>query len=294
LTTASLTEGRRKPQYDAFTAELRTLGYVDGQNVRLEARWSDDQLEKLPDLAAELVRLPVDVLVAADSSIAPAMQATKTVPIVFASSAAPVEVGYVASYARPGGNVTGLADSGPEVSGKRVELLREMLPNLARVGILGPPQFEAAAILFKETEAAVRTLGLDVLLLRLRTADGIEAAFATAVQERVDALVVLRAPITNPNAARIIALAAAHRLPAMYGDELYTEIGGLVTYAPNHVALWRRTAAYVDKILKGTRPGDLPVEKPTIFDFIVNARTAQTLGLTIPPSVLAQATEVIQ
>ena len=294
LTTASLETGRRKPQLDAFKDGLRALGYVEGQNVLLEPRWSDDQLERLPDLAAELVRLPVDVLVTADSSIAPAMQATNTVPIVFASSAAPVEVGQVASYARPGGNVTGLADSGPEVSGKRVELLRDMLPNLRRIGIMGPPQFSAAAILFKETEAAARALGLEVLPLEVRATEDIEGAFAAAIQGRAEALVVLRAPITNPNAARIIALAAAHRLPAMYGDELYTDAGGLVTYAPNHVELWRRTAAYVDKIVKGARPADLPVEKPTIFNFIVNLKTARPLGLTIPETVLQQATQVIQ
>jgi putative ABC transport system substrate-binding protein len=299
LTTASLETGRRKPQLEAFKDHLRGLGYVEGQNVRLEARWSDDQLEKLPELAAELVRLPVDVLVTADSSIAPAMQATQTVPIVFASSAAPVETGQVASYARPGGNVTGLADSGPEVSGKRVELLREMIPTLARIGVMGPDlmgsgQFATPAILFKETEAAVRALGLEVFPLEVGSAEDIEAAFTTAVQRHVDALVVLRAPITNPNAGRIIDLAAAHRLPAMYGDELYTDVGGLVTYAPNHVELWRRTATYVDKILKGTKPADLPVEKPAIFNFIVNLKTTRAIGLSIPQSVLQQATEVFQ
>jgi putative tryptophan/tyrosine transport system substrate-binding protein len=299
LTTASLETGRRKPQLEAFKEHLRGLGYVEGQNVRLEVRWSDDQLGKLPGLAAELVGLPVDVLVTADSSIAPAMQATKTMPIVFASSAAPLETGQVASYARPGGNVTGLADSGPEVSGKRVELLREMIPTLASIGIMGPDltgsgRVATATILFKETEAAVRALGLEVLPLEVGSAEDIEAAFTTAVQRHVDALVVLRAPITNPNAARIIGLAATHRLPAMYGDELYTDVGGLVTYAPNHVELWRRAATYVDKILKGTKPADLPVEKPAIFNFIVNLKAAQALGLTIPPSVLQQATELIQ
>ena len=258
LTTASLETGRRKPQLDAFKDHLGRLGYVEGQHVLLEARWSDDQLEKLPGLAAELVRLPVDVLVTADSSISPAMQVTQTVPIVFASSAAPIETGQVVSYARPGGNVTGLADSGPEVSGKRVELLQAMIPTLARVGVMGPDlmgsgRVATTTILFKETQAAVHALGLEALPLEVGSAEDIEAAFTTAVQRHVDAVVVLRAPITNPNAGRIIALAATHRLPAMYGDELYTDVGGLVTYAPNHVELWRRAATYVDKILKGTK-----------------------------------------
>ena len=195
--------------------------------------------------------------------------------------------------------MTGLADSGPEVSGKRVELLKEMLPNLARVGVMGPDLLGSdrnpvTTILFKETQAAVRALGSEVLPLEVGSAEDIEAAFATAVKRHVDAVVVLRGPITNPNAARIVALAAAQRLPAVYGDELYTDAGGLATYTPNHVELWRRTAVYVDKILKGARPPDLPVEKPSNFDFIVNLKTAQALGLTIPPSVVQQATEVIQ
>ena len=215
------------------------------------------------------------------------MQVTQTVPIVFASSAAPIETGQVVSYARPGGNVTGLADSGPEVSGKRVELLQAMIPTLARVGVMGPDlmgsgRVATTTILFKETQAAVHALGLEALPLEVGSAEDIEAAFTTAVQRHVDAVVVLRAPITNPNAGRIIALAATHRLPAMYGDELYTDVGGLVTYAPNHVELWRRAATYVDKILKGAKPADLPVEKPTTFDFVVNMKTAQALGLSIP------------
>jgi putative ABC transport system substrate-binding protein len=292
LTTASLEEGRRKPQLEAFKAELRALGYVEGQNVLLELRWADDQLDRLPDLAAELVRLPVDVLVTADSSIAPAMQATPTLPIVFASAAAPVEVGYVASYARPGRNVTGLADSGPELSGKRVDLLREMVPGLTRVGVIGPFQASQTAVLLKETESVAHALGLEVLPLEVRTAEDIEGAFAAA-QGRADALIVLRAPITNPNGARIVALAAAHRLPAIYGDRLYTDVGGLATYAANHVDMWRRAATYVDKILKGARPADLPVEQPMTFDFVINLKTAQALGLTIPRDVLLQATEVI-
>jgi putative ABC transport system substrate-binding protein len=293
LTTASLEEGRRKPQFEAFKAALGALGYVEGQNVVLEPRWADDQLERLPDLAAELVRLPVDVLVTADSAIVPAMRATTTIPIVFASAAAAVEVGFVASYARPGGNATGLSDSGPELSGKRVDLLRDMLPGLARVGVIGFFQSAQSAVLFKEAEGAAHALGLEVLPLEVRTAEDIEPAFAAA-QGRADALIVLRGPITNPNSARMVALAAAHRLPAIYGDQAYMDVGGLATYAANHVEMWRRAAAYVDKILKGAKPADIPVEQPMRFDFVINLKTAQALGLTIPQHVLLQATEVVQ
>lgn len=293
LTTASLEEGRRKPQFEAFKDGLRALGYVEGQNVVLEPRWAEDQLERLPDLAAELVRLPVDILVTADSAIIPALRATATLPIVFASAAAPVEVGFVASYARPGGNATGLSDSGPELSGKRVDLLRDMLPGLVRVGVIGFLQSAQSAVLFKEAEGAAHALGLEVLPLEVRTAEDVEPAFAAA-HGRADALIVLRGPITNPNSARMVALAAAHRLPAIYGDQAYTDVGGLATYAANHVDMWRRAAAYVDKILKGARPADLPVEQPMRFDFIINLRAAQGLGLTIPQHVLLQATEVIE
>jgi putative ABC transport system substrate-binding protein len=294
LTTASLEEGRRKPQFEAFKDALRALGYVEGQNVILEPRWANDQPERLPELAAELVRLPVDVLVTADLAVSAATQATKTLPIVFASHAAPVEVGHVASYAHPGGNVTGLADSGPELSGKRVELLREMVPDLTRVAVMGPLHNPITNVLFKQTEVAARALGLEVLPLDVRTAEDIEDAFA-ALQRRADGLVVLRAPVTNPNSARIVALAAAHRLPAIYGDQLYMDVGGLAAYAANHVDLWRRAAAHVDKILQGSKkPADIPVELPMRLDFIVNLKTASDLGITLPPEIRLQITEVIQ
>ena len=282
-------------QHEAFREGLRALGYEEGQNLVLEFRYAETETERLPDLAAELVRLPVDILVAGgDATIQAAKQASETIPIVFANASAPVETGIVASLARPGGNATGLTDISPELSGKRLQLLRDALPSLAQVGVLWSPQFAGPALQFQETESAARALGLDLLPCPLHGAEEIDAAFEAARRGRAEALVVLPGPITITPARRIVEQAARDRLPAMYGHPAHMDAGGLMSYGPSFADNWRRAASYVDKVLKGVKPADLPVERPMRFDFVINATTAHALGLTIPHHVLLQATEVIQ
>lgn len=283
------------PQHEAFREGLRALGYEEGQNLVLEFRYAERELERLPALATELVRLPVDLLVTSgEAPVQAAKRASETIPIVFANSSAPVEIGIVASFARPGGNATGLTDISPELSGKRLQLLRDALPGLAQVGVLWSPQFAGPALQFQETERAARALGLDLLPCPMHGADEIDAAFEAARRGRTEALVVLPDTITITHARRIAEQAAQNRLPAMYGSAAFTDAGGLMSYGTSFADNWRRAAAYVDKILRGVKPADLPVERPTKFEFIINLRTAQALGLSIPPHVLAQATEVIQ
>jgi putative ABC transport system substrate-binding protein len=280
---------------EAFREGLRALGYVEDQNLVLEFRYAETELERLPDLAAELVRLPVDLLVASgDPAIQAAKRASETIPIVFPNSSAPVETGIIASLARPGGNATGLTDVTPELSGKRLQVLRDALPALAQVGVLWSPQFRGVALQFQETESAARALGLDLLPFPVHGAEEIDAALEAVRRGRAEALVVLPGPITNAHARRIVEQAARDRLPAMYGYTYYTDAGGLMSYGPSIADNWRRAASYVDKVLKDVKPADLPVERPTKFDFTINLRTAQALGLSIPPHVLAQATEVLQ
>ena len=295
LSSGSANTASPSARDEAFREGLRDLGYVEGQNLVLESRYADTELERLPDLAAELVRLPVDLLVTSgDPATQAAKRASATLPIVFANLSAPVENGIVASLARPGGNATGLIDIGPELSGKRLQLLRDALPGLARVGVLWSPQLAGPALQFQETERAARALGLDLLPFPLHGAEEIDAAFEAARRGRAEALVVLPSPITITPARRIVEQAARNRLPAMYGHPANMAAGGLMSYGPSFADNWRRAATYVDKVLKGVKPADLPVERPMRFDFIINLQTAQALGLSIPPHVLAQATEVLQ
>jgi putative ABC transport system substrate-binding protein len=239
-------------QHQAFRDALRDLGYVEGQNLVLEYRYAEGELERLPDLAAELVRLPVDLLVAdSDLAIQAAKRATETLPIVFANSSAPVETGIVASLARPGGNATGLTDVGPELSGKRLQVLRDALPGLAHVGVLWPPQSQGPALQFQETEGAARALGLHLLPLPLHGAEEIDAAFEAARRGRAEALVVLPSTITVAHARRIVEQAAQNRLPAMYGSTAHMDAGGLMSYGTSFADNWRRAASYVDKVLRG-------------------------------------------
>ena len=280
---------------EAFLRGLRDLGYEEGRNVALEFRYAEGQLERLPDVAAELARLPVAIIVlSGDAAMAAARQATQTIPIVFALNSAPVEAGVVASLAHPAGNITGLSEMTPELSGKRLELLGELVPGLARAGILWSPQFPGPALQFREAERAARAIGLELLPLPVRAPEELEAAFADAARGGAEALVVLTGSIINPHADRVVDLVGASRLPAIYGERLFVQAGGLMSYGANVADMWRRAATYVDKILKGANPAELPVEQPTKFDFVINLRTAQALGLTIPPSVLQQATELIQ
>ena len=281
---------------DAFRDGLRQAGYVEGQNVAVDYRWSPGEEEQLSALVAELVREHVDVMVTATSGVTQAVQrATSTIPIVMVRVGDPIGVGIVARLARPGGNVTGLSGLGPELAPKRLQLLRESAPWIARIGVLYSEQGPGRLLAFQETESAARTLGLPVLPLGVNLGDDLAAIVADAVGQGVDALIVQQGNgVRDNHGVTVVDLAAKHRLPAMYDADEFIEPGGLMFYGVDFADLYRRAATYVDKILKGAQPADLPIERPTRFDFVVNLKTARDLGLTIPPSVLAQATEVIQ
>jgi putative tryptophan/tyrosine transport system substrate-binding protein len=278
----------------AFVQRLRELGWTEGRNVLIEYRWGEGRAERAVEFAAELVRLKVDVIVTSGvPATVAAKKATAAVPIVFAVISNPVAVGVVDSLARPGGNVTGLSNQSADLAAKRLELLSEVVPGLRRLAIIANVENPDPALETEEIEAAGRALGLEVATAKLRRAEDIKPAF-TALQGRMHALYVVADPLVNANFARIHTLATAARLPTMYNNRQHVEQGGLMSYGPNFLDLWRRTAEYVDKILRGSKPGDIPVEQPTKFDLVVNLYTAQALGLTIPPTLLARADEVIE
>jgi ABC-type uncharacterized transport system substrate-binding protein len=284
-----LSEERR--QQLPFVQGLRDLGWIEGQNIAIEWRYAEASTERLAAFAAELVQLGVDVIVAGDSrAIPPAQQATQTIPIVMTVSGDPVGSGFVASLARPGGNITGLSNATPQLAGKRLELLTEAMPPRARVAILGPPAHPDWHALALKAQA----LSMPLQALEVHSPDEFEPAFAAAIRERADALLVLPAPITNYHSRYIVNLVAKSRLPAIYALREYVVAGGLMSYGPHIPALSGRAAAYVDKILKGAKPADLPVEQPMKFELVINLKTAKSLGLTIPPVLLFQADEVIQ
>lgn len=277
---------------EALGRGLAELGYVEGATYVVEARYGDGREERYPELAAELVRLDMDVIVTGGSAAIRALgQATATIPIVFAATADPVADGVVASLARPGGNITGLTTYAGEEHAKRLELLKDAVPSVSRVAVLWN---QSAVRNFRDTEAAARGLGVEILSLELRSPDEIETVLARAITGRADGLLIVGGTALGFVAPRIAALAAQHRLPAMYSNSPFADAGGLMIYAANAPENYQRAAAYADKILKGAKPGDLPVEQPSRFDFVVNLNTAQALGVTIPQSVLAQATEIIQ
>jgi putative ABC transport system substrate-binding protein len=289
-----LTGSGGKERADGFRLGLADHGYVEGRNITVEWRDSEGRSDRLPGLAAELVRLPVDVLVADGSVPVRALKdATDTIPIVMAMSTSPVEQGFVASLARPGGNVTGLTALGRELDQKRLELFKEAVPGLARVGLLWNPADEEPGG-YQEVEEAARALGLELRSLEVRDHCALEAAFERASAERVDGLFVNASPVLTTSAPRLDELARRHRLPMTSGQRFYVAAGGLMAYGPDRPAMSRRAAYYVDRILKGAVPAELPVERPTTFELVFNLKTARELGLTIPPSVLQQATEVIQ
>jgi len=278
-----------------FQQGLRDLGYVEGRNIVVEYRSAGGKEERLPALAAELVGLKVDVLVAPDPpSYTAAIKATKTIPIVIRASGDPVAAGLVASLAHPGGNVTGVFTLYTELNGKRLELLKEAVPGTSRVMVLWNHWSAEAKSSLETVERAARTLGLQLVPVEVRGAGDFEAAFKTAARERANALLVLRAPLIVSNAALIAGLAAKARLPAMYDEAGYTEAGGLMSYGASLPELYRHTATYVDKILKGAKPADLPVEQPTKFEMVVNMKTAKALGIKIPNSILVRADRVIE
>jgi putative tryptophan/tyrosine transport system substrate-binding protein len=283
---------------EAIRLALRELGYIDGQNIATEYRYAEWKLDRAPGLAVELARLQVDLIVAAGGGrlIRAAQDATKTIPIVMMGGPDPVKAGLVESLARPGGNVTGLTLLSTELGGKRLELLKAAVPNLARVGVLYDPAAPGNVPEVQEDlPVAARALGLTVRSWEVRDADDFERVFAALNTERPDGLYVpAGGPLMFANGTRIASFALQSRLPSMYNDREAVDAGGLMSYEADLAAGYRRVAYYVDKILKGAQPADLPVEQPTKFDFVINLKTAQALGLTIPPHVLAQATEVIQ
>ena len=279
----------------AFRQGLRDLGYVEGENVVIEYRYAEQQLDRLGELAAELVRLGVDVIVtAAPSSTRAAKAATSTIPIVMAFDNDPIGNGFVASLARPGGNITGLSSLAPKISGKQLELLKEIVPGLAQVAVLGTATLPSYAQLSTELELAAGALGVQLQRLDVLGPEDFETRFRAAREPRADAVLVLASPILESHRTQVADLAAQYRLPAIYHVAEFVEAGGLMSYGASFIDLYRRAAVYVDKILKGSKPADLPVEQPTRFELVINLKTAQALGLTIPESVLQQATELIQ
>ncbi len=280
----------------AFEEGLRSLGYRVDENVVIEYRAANGQLERLPALAAELVRLGVDVIVtAAHQNTVAAMKATTTIPIVMTNSVDPVGAGLVASLARPGGNVTGLGvDAGDEIFGKRLELLKETLPNLSRVGILWNPDFAPNRSRLTSMREAAQALGLTLVPAEARGLDALEQAFATMVRERAQAFVVLGEPVLFNCRGQIAVMAIRDRLPAISTAREYAEAGLLLAYGPDLQDQFRRSATFVDKIFKGAKPADLPVEQPSKFELVVNLKTAKALGLDVPPAILARADEVIE
>jgi putative ABC transport system substrate-binding protein len=285
------------PGVEAFQQGLRDLGYVEGQNVAIEYRLADGIAERLPDFAAELLALKVDVLYTSSTPAAlVAKQTTSSTPIVITAIGDPVALGIVASLNRPGGNVTGVTNLAPVLSGKRLQLLKDTLGSISGVAVLANAAVADKAIDLRETELAARALGLQLQTVLVRGPEDFEGAFARMVAGRAEALYALEDALLytqQPNGP-IVTLAVKHRLPAMYALREMVEGGGLMAYGPSFVVAHRRAAAYVDKILKGARPDDLPIEQPTTFDFVINLKAAQALGLTIPSSVLQQATELIQ
>ena len=280
---------------DAFRQGLRELGYVEGQNFVFEYRSADGRSERFPDLAAELVRLKVDVILTRGTpAVIAAKNATRTIPVVMAASGDPVLSGIVASLARPGGNVTGLSAIVGEVSGKRLELLREVIPGVSRIVGLFNMSNPIDALQWKETEIAASSLRVQLQLLDVRKPGDVGRAFDAATKQRAGALVVGVDALTWANRRSIVDLAAKNRLPAIYAAREFVDAGGLIAYGVSYPHLYRRAASFVDKILKGAKPADLPIEQPTEFELVINLKTAKALGLTIPQSLLARADEVIQ
>lgn len=274
---------------------MRELGHVDGQNMTIEPRYAEGNLARLPDLAGELVRLKVDVIVAGGSTAIRAIKnATNTIPIVMAHGSDPVELGYVTSLARPGGNISGLTHLAPELGGKRLELLKNIIAQLSRVAILTDPGTGGHGPQIKELEIAGPALGLQLRSVEVREPNLLEGGFSAMKAWGAGAFIGLQQPTLDRMRARIVDLAAKHRLPAMYPNSEYVEMGGLMSYAADIIAMFRRSATYVDKVLKGAKPADLPVEQPTKFELMINLKTAKQIGLTIPPNLLARADRVIR
>lgn len=281
--------------YQAFRQALRDLGWVEGKNISFEYRYAEGRQDRFSDLAADLVRLEVDVIVAfATTESLAAQKATRIIPIVMAAGGDPVAIGLVESLARPGGNVTGLSQMIAELGGTRLALLKEIVPKLSRVAVLWSPQSASSTLYWKDLQLPARQAGLQLHSMEVRTPDELDKAFEDATRARAEALVVTGAPVITANQKRIVDLAAKSRLPSISQTSEFADAGGLVAYGPDRVDLYRRAAAYVDKILRGAKPGDLPIEQPTKFELVLNLKTAKVLGVTIPPSVRFRADRVIE
>jgi putative tryptophan/tyrosine transport system substrate-binding protein len=295
---SSLNPVSESTRTEGIRLALRDLGYIEGQNIAIEYRYAETKLDRLPELAAELVRLKVDIIVigGGDTIVRAAKNATKTIPIVMVGGGVdPVEGGLVDSLARPGGNITGLTILSPELGGKRLELLKEAVPKVARVAVLYDPALRANVHELKEVlPVAARALAVSVRSWEVRAADGFDRVFAALNKERPDGLYVAVGPLTNANRNRIVSFALKNRLPSVYGRREFVDAGGLMSYGADIADSYRRVAYYVDRILKGAKPADLPVEQPTKFELVINLKTAKQIGLTIPPEVLARANRLIK
>jgi putative ABC transport system substrate-binding protein len=280
---------------EAFRQGLREHGYEEGKNIVVEHRYTESRPERVAEVAAEFVRLKVDVIVTSlDVATAAVKRQTQTIPIVMAISIDPVSTGFVSSLARPGGNVTGLSTMAPELAAKRLELLREVVPGLSRVAIMWNTNVPGNLLEYKEAGDAARSMRLQLQSVEVSSVDDFERAFSALKTGGAEALIVAGSGLTSTNAGQIANLAMKHRLPSMVSSRDRVDAGGLMAYGPNLAELWRRAATFVDKILKGAKPGELPVEQPTKFELVINIKTAKALGLTIPPSLLRRADEVIQ
>ena len=278
----------------AFVQRLRELGWIEGRSVAIEFRWAEGRTERFTEIAAEFVRLKVDVIVTSGTpTVLAATQATSVIPIVFATAGDPVGAGLVASLARPGGNVTGLSLQITDLAGKRLELLREVIPSLRRLAIMGNVGNPSTVLEIGEVKAAAQTLGLEVTTFDIRRAEDIAPVFE-GLKGRVEGLYIPSDSLVNTNQVRISNLARGAQMPTLFSVEESVKTGGFMSYGPNRPAMYRRTAEHVDRILRGAKPGDIPVEQPTKFDLVINLTTAKALGLTVPPTLLARATEVIE
>jgi putative ABC transport system substrate-binding protein len=291
----SLTEAEGRHLWEACKEGLHDVGYVEGRNIMVDVRWVAGRYEQLPKILAEFEHLNVDVMViAATPGNVAAKSRASTIPVVFVAVADPVKAGIVASLAKPGGRFTGLSLLTPELSGKRLQLLAESMRNLSRVAVLLNPGNLSNFVFLEETQTAARQLGIELKPFEVRNPEDVERAIKSAIQDNVGALIAFDDPVIHSDRAQIIALSAKHRLPAMYGTREFADEGGLMAYGPNRSDLYRRSAIFVDKILKGTKPADLAVEQPAKFELIINRKTAAALGLDLPTSLLLRANEVIE
>ena len=291
----SLLPSDAAPLVQAFRAGLRDLGWVEGKNISFEYRYTEGRLDRFSALAADLVRLKVDIIVASNAYATRAAQkATRAIPIVVAAGADPVALGLVESLARPGGNITGLSQMSVELGGKRLELLKEIVPKLSRVAVLWNPQGRVSRLTWKELQLSARQLGVQLHSLEVRSADDLDQAFEDATSARAGAIFTIANAVFGSNLKRVAGLLAKNRLPSTQPSSEFAEAGGLVTYGPDRDDMYRRAATFVDKILKGAKPADLPIEQPTKFELVINMKTAKALGITIPQSILLRADRVIE